>query len=191
MGKGVYNLHDAHDISYQLQQSLHHLESSKALSYKHSIPNIFTNRPLRRPSPSTPRPPLKQTFVFDSLQHLSTPHLQTPLIHKEQQSPLSKWPTIASTPPAPPTTSTTRIKKLTAPEPPPCLWSEGFGFATIAVTSTVMHIALRDVVFVPITGAGLVPTAEERTCLCEWVELARMSERYKEGSREIERIRGH
>ena len=180
MGIGVYNLHDAHDISYQLQQSLHHLASSKALSYNHSIPNIFTNRPL-----------LKQTFVFNSLQYLSTPHLQTPLIHKEQQSPLSIWPTIASTPPAPPTTSTTRIKKLTAPEPPPCLWSEGFGFATIAVTSTVMHIALRDVVFVLITGAGLVPTAEERTCLCEWVELARMSERYKEDSREIERIRGH
>ena len=77
-----------------------------------------------------------------------------------------------------------------APETPPCSVRHNFGFATIALTSTILCYALRDVALVLITSAGLAPPAEGRACLCKQGELARMSERYKEENRIDHGIRG-
>lgn len=76
-----------------------------------------------------------------------------------------------------------------APETPPRSGGEGFGFATLASTSTILHYAPRDVAFVRISGAGLALTAEGRACLCKQVVRARMSEGYKEEKRTDHGIR--
>lgn len=43
-----------------------------------------------------------------------------------------------------------------------------------------MHIPLRDVALVLITGASLAPTAEGKACQCKRVGHAGISERHKE-----------
>lgn len=59
----------------------------------------------------------------------------------------------------------------------------------IALTSTTLHCALRDVPLVLIIGAGLAVTAERmRACLRERVGHARISEGYMEDKRTDGRI---
>lgn len=68
-------------------------------------------------------------------------------------------------------------------EPPPRSRREGFGFAIVAVTSTITHYALRDVASVLISSACLALIAEGRDSLCEQVGRGRIGEGYKEDRR--------
>lgn len=165
-------------IAIIIQQSLDHLATSKTLEQNRSKPNSHTSssfpslasRPLRFP------PSAQANIAFNPLQHLSTSYHQTPLLHNSQHSLPSKWSTIASPPQTPPTLSTTSVsqaRKLTASDRQPRSRTEGFGFAMIATTSTIIIYALTDVALVLISGAHLAPTAEE--------ELGRVSGRDLQG----------
>lgn len=142
------------------------LQSPKPFKYNHSILETPQTALLYAFSVifdlSTSRPLLKQTSIFDSHQHLSIPYRQTPLFHNDQSSILSKWSTIASPPQTPSAvslTSTHRIRRLMAPQPPPCS-GKGSGFVASVVNLTIMHFPLRDVQCVVITGAGLAVIVE-------------------------------